>query len=592
MLEPFERHKFTKALHKAAFSALGNLELIYSAHPVSKYLYPDLYPDIISLIIPIWKQWESSINGILREEMAGPVAIKMTAERTFKPEDLRKLVSVIEGSRLTNPFYLIESAIPDLLPKLPDCIATSNPEVTFPTHTFIRLFWQELLLTWHGEFMKVLMEDLTKRFKEKMLLIKGFHNLSQVEIPQHIVEVLKKGEKFSPHIPQPDNVYENQFKSFVWDFVRWSARVLCGVYIGQAGKYGDLDSILEQFSRNENDPLHSFWWSIGYHYNLFKTHLRVPQNPEPCSEDVNLETILQILQPGIICTTADKNYGLVILPAEVVRQAEVNMLNDLGGVLVDDLNEKQIMDMLNLEDANLRKGHASALLACFPSIPRKKQKMAFLKLNPKIHKLSARDLETKKLDSLKFRPVCDSMFFTTKPCAQALASLLISLKEKVFCLYPAMREFYPLSGADVARKMRLKRFPTYEPFNLIVSCDLSDAYSNVTLEDLITCSRFLSAAVKNDPLDQLMIEELAKYTLNSNYLECSGSIYKCGPVLPMGSCSSGDALDIVLMAGELRLLINPPLEESTLQIAPGYLEDIDRVPDFLDYERYRDDTKI
>ena len=91
-----------------------------------------------------------------------------------------------------------------------------------------------------------------------------------------------------------------------------------------------------------------------------------------------------------------------------------------------------------------------------------------------------------------------------------------------------MRGFYPLSGADVARKLRSKRFPTNDPFNIIVSCDLSDAYSNIALEDLIVCSQFLSAIVKSDPLDQKMIERLATFTLNSNYIECGGKIYKCG----------------------------------------------------------------
>ena len=157
--------------------------------------------------------------------------------------------------------------------------------------------------------------------------------------------------------------------------------------------------------------------------------------------------------------------------------------------------------------------------------------MAFLKLNPKIHKLNGLDIKAKPLDSLKFRPVCDSKFFPIKPCAQALASLLVSLKERIFCLYPSMRGFYPLFGADVARKLRSKRFPTNDPFNIIVSCDLSDAYSNIALEDLIVCSQFLSAIVKSDPLDQKMIERLATFTLNSNYIECGGKIYKCGSVL-------------------------------------------------------------
>ena len=60
----------------------------------------------------------------------------------------------------------------------------------------------------------------------------------------------------------------------------------------------------------------------------------------------------------------------------------------------------------------------------------------------------------------------------------------------------------------------------------------------------------------------------------------------------MGSCVSGDALDIVLMAGEIKLLINPPLDEEVMRYAPDYLSEVTVVPDFSDYERYRDDTKI
>ena len=284
----------------------------------------------------------------------------------------------------------------------------------------------------------------------------------------------------------------------------------------------------------------------------------------------------------------------MLLPLETVRQAEEKILHALGGTLVHKETTNQILDYLNTEEHNLRveSRHMANYLKGFPHLPREKQQMAFLKLNPKIHKLSPEDLMAKKLDSLTFRPICDSEFYTTKPCAQALASLLISLKEKVFCLYPAMREFYPLSGTDVARHMRQKQFPTHEPFNLIVSCDLTDAYSNATLEDLIKCSQFLSAVVSNETIEQEMIEKLAKFTLNNNYIESGGQIYKCEPVLPMGSCLSGDALDIILMAGELRLLINPSLDEETLQTIPQYMDGQNIHLKFLDYERYRDDTKI
>ena len=579
--------------HKKVFKrVLGRYDFIFSK-------YPDIVRTsqlIVVTMCGIWKKWESSINGILQRELDGPTSIKMSLDKAFKPDDFVHLESFIESTKFTNPFYSIDAAMPTFLRQLPDTLPTDKViGVTFPTATFIKLLWQELLLLWHLDFLEILTKHLAKKFTEKMSLLKGFHNLSQIEIPPHLVEILKKGEKFSPNIQQPIQVYKKQFHCFVWNYVIWAARVLCKSPISGSKSEKDLDSILDDLIKDTSNPFHDFWCSTKSNFNNFMAQIGTYSRlADENSADNVPDFTSHILQPGIVCTTADKNYGLVLLPVEILHQAEEKILKDFGAVVLHDQNEKQILDMLHFEDANFRKGtdFISKLLVCFPRITRSKQKMAFLRLNPKIHKLSPSDLSTKKLDSLTFRPVCDSKFFTTKPCAQALASLLISLKEKVFLLYPCMEEFYPLSGADVARKMRTKKFPTNDPFNLIVSCDLSDAYSNVTLEDLIVCSRFLSAVVNNNPVEQESIEKLANFTLNSNYIESGKRLYILKPVLQMGSCFSGDALDIVLMAGEIKLLVNPSLGEDALKTIPSYLAGVNDTPDFLDYERYRDDTKI
>ena len=62
---------------------LGRLELIYVRHPTCEYLYSQ----IVSLVIPQWKRWEDSMNNILEGELAGPVGIKMSPDRTFKAAD-------------------------------------------------------------------------------------------------------------------------------------------------------------------------------------------------------------------------------------------------------------------------------------------------------------------------------------------------------------------------------------------------------------------------------------------------------------------------------------------------------------------------
>ena len=74
--------------------------------------------------------------------------------------------------------------------------------------------------------------------------------------------------------------------------------------------------------------------------------------------------------------------------------------------------------------------------------------LPFLKIQGKIHKLSQEDIETKNYSSLTFRPVCDSKFFTTKPLASALLTLLRELNVLVTKTLPS--NILPSSGWEIA----------------------------------------------------------------------------------------------------------------------------------------------
>ena len=67
--------------------------------------------------------------------------------------------------------------------------------------------------------------------------------------------------------------------------------------------------------------------------------------------------------------------------------------------------------------------------------------------------------------------------------------------------------------------------------------------------------------------------KLTEFILSNNYIYGAGHIWKLGPILPMGCVISGDALDSICLANEVKLFI--------LNMLPVTI-----------YKRFRDDTFV
>ena len=542
-----------------------------------------------------WKQWEISMVPIVESELNGPIAIKLDERNVFSAAQIDQLTKTIKTSRDSNPYFLLESVMEMMMQTLPNSLPSIDPQRTFPTRVFIQIYWQELLMAWHQAFFAILMRETARKFNDKLQLGKGFHNFTQLEIPQATLNILEKGPKFIPS-QRPDLTSSQKlFQEKVQDFARWAGHLFRDYRFKSMDDWPSLEHFLLYLTHDSTHPLHLFWVSIYSDFVSYKNRIEVDLVPADGNVTFvnHQELVNSILQPGIICATADKNYGLVLLPIEVVTKGEEKMICKLGAMLENTASKESILSKIWEEEKGLRTGDNSQivqLLKRFPPID--KPQMPFLRLAPKIQKLSLQQVKDKDTDSLTFRPICDSEFYTTRPCAQALASLLISLKLDVIRLFPAMEKFYPLDSNDVAKKMKNLSFPPKNPFSLIVSCDMGDAYSNCTLEDLLVSSDFLCKVVGYDPCIYEMIKSLGSFVLNNNLIEIGGKIYRCKPVLPMGCCLSGDALDIILMPGELMVFINPHLNDESIVSLPHYMPDQRDKLDVIDYERYRDDTKI
>ena len=537
--------------------------------------------------------WNHNISQIAKNEFIGPKEIKPT-NNTFSQIDIDLLSDTINNSQLINPLLALESLTHDIMSNISLPLISSNNTPCHIDQQFIQVWWYKALYAWYTDANEHLISHISKNFQKKLSLGSGFYNFSNYNPPPHILNLLKKGQKFVPH-PQENTTPDKDtllFIDYMASFINSTASVLENISLPKSRILEKgITSSLNYLALNS---LHNkeLYCSI---LDCFEIALNTHKPNPPSSELLSLPPDYQELPDDCIFSHADKNFGLVLLPLDALIQGEQKMMDSMQAQPTT-LSRQDLLSKINQEDHDLRTQncpHLSKLLSSFPPIPNEIQEIPFLKLNPKIHKLTQEQIHNKQLDVLKFRPVCDSKYYPTKPCSQAMASLLVKLKIQIIQKFPQMESFYPLSGFQVQQYLRSLRFPcNNKRFFIIASCDLSDAYSNCSLDDIVKAFEFLSSIVYDNNIDLSLIKKLGSFALSNNFIESRCKIYHYNPILPMGNCLSGDALDIIAMAGELPTIICPPLSlKSMLLLPPQVIPQKCGVnPD--SYMRYRDDTNI
>ena len=588
------RHKL---LLKIEETHLGGA--FFTLHPP----YLDIRQRIITMCDSAWDKWENDIQQIITKEIEGPTKIKTTENNSISQHDLDILENHIHSAMSSNPYLALNSILGFIPKELPERIPTAEEERSFPTRTFISLYWHEMLTAWHLELKKFILKSMSNKFKEKLSLHKGFYNFTKASLPNHMHEILKYGEQYRPY--SKSTVKENMayFTEYTWDLTIWGVKQLSNKTLNPTDRSEEaLKSMLQTLAKDSIHTMRAFWQSILNDFVQFKTAIAESCEFGPLLDEdaheiplVEHDMLKDSIPEGTIILTADKNYGMVLVNIEDLIEGEKKIMKSLGAAQIKGRTGPQILSQMDQEYIMLRLDTSEMLttaLKHFPPIPKDQQQMPFLKLNPKVHKLTTIELAEKDGVALQYRPICDSKNAPTKPCSQAAASLLTRLRHKTIFKYPEMGNYYPQSGYEVSLKMRNTEFPKNKPYSLIISCDLTDAYTNCHLDDLVKCSRFLSTLVESDHEEQQLIEILADFVLKNSFIESSSGIFYLEPILPMGSCISGEALDIIAMAGEVYSLIYPPMSDHALTLLPEYLSNNGSRLDTDSYDRYRDDTLI
>ena len=259
---------------------------------------------------------------------------------------------------------------------------------------------------------------------------------------------------------------------------------------------------------------------------------------------------------GVVVVEADKDCGLCILGVESMKRGEESVISELGGVKVDrDVEDIQKCQLLKIEEfEDLLGSDARKFLNSF--YPDRMDgvevsMLPFLKIRPKIHKLSQNDLEKREVESLKFRPVIDASRTVFKHYAKALMDYCRGLINKVQGDILGVEDWLVRNGHEVAEYFKRGGNGGKGGRGLFIVADLSSAYSYVYLEDLVYAMNKIAAINHVAEWKRKLFEDIATLVLQNWFVEAGTGIFKMGDCLPMGLCASGEGLDVVLLMYEL-----------------------------------------
>ena len=125
------------------------------------------------------------------------------------------------------------------------------------------------------------------------------------------------------------------------------------------------------------------------------------------------EDLKKLDKMGIFVLEADKSCGICVLDVETLIQADSKMVKELGGKKVkhskDEVERRIINEIFKLE-SKMGPNARNFMDMYYPERMDgfNETDLPFLKLRPKIHKLSKEELYRRDVSKLKFRPVVDA----------------------------------------------------------------------------------------------------------------------------------------------------------------------------------------
>ena len=456
----------------------------------------------------------------------------------------------------------------------------------------------EVLREWFWRFMRKVDAEIVQKIAHALKvstlrrtkIVDTVHDFSKKYIPQNIIESLKLGSNYVVHTNMNESdarlKMEGELLSYLVKYRRY-------IENKESILKDSLNDWLAAALNNTdcNTVHHEFYSSLLCHSKIsMGVGKRVQHGNKP--EFKKLDSM------GVVVVEADKGMGICLLNIEDLVKADKAMVTELKGLKLTgknsdgikaELHEVAILFESDLDVESkrfLNTYYGERMVNIIDS------ELPFLKVRPKLHKLTSPQLERKDSNDLKYRPVIDASRTPLRSYAKCLMGYLRDLIRRVDDKFFNGNGTMLKNGHEM-RSIIDKLNKSDEKRKYFAIADLSSAYTFIYLENLMIAMNFLGGQLGIPEWKIRFQEKVATIVLNNSIIETTEGLFKMGNCLPMGLCTSGECMDVVLLLSELVLLGKIKAEN-----IPGYLQQYgENKPEsmmentaFLTYKRYRDDT--
>ena len=386
----------------------------------------------------------------------------------------------------------------------------------------------------HSQFCKNWDNNLENRILDKIKslhnnqcrLSPGIFNFSSTEIPDEIAALLKHPKNMIFETKESHGRIKKRITSECFNYaVKFRASIEKNTT--DIGSTEDHRSwLLNAINTARSNDFKQFYFNILHNLKTLRF-----QPPNPSSPTIkNLEQIFEI--PDNVWMETDKEMGFALIPIPWVKSAEAQLLVELGASKIE-LSKSQLVNQINVQImeffSSLDGEQLHLLKNYFPEIKLADIEIVevpFLNMKPKVIKLSQLDLQMKNLSVLKYRPVIDQSKWVFSVIGTVLMQILTTIKAEVLTIEDHLiPNIFVKNGAEVSTRLKSLDFDSND-YSMIISADLSDAYSNVMLSDLETAIEFLGTFTNLAPSTIEVAIGLARLILKNNYIECVSGYYK------------------------------------------------------------------
>ena len=291
-------------------------------------------------------------------------------------------------------------------PRWENKISVEQTEITLSEH------FENVMREWKKQFLEAVDEHLENKVAEAILHSSKIRcsikstvlNFAGVKVSDDVIEALNKGGNFVLHSTkvgedEAREKFERELLTYVQGYRKYIEN---GAFIQEC----ELNAWLSKAIASSEEYHREF-------YAEMMKHSEVMISRRLCSRN-ELSGFGSLTKLNLIALDCDKNSGIAILRISDIIEAERKMVEELGGVKCSEISAAEVIENIGDEiskfEAGLNQDARKFLDTYYPSrrIDKAEAVLPFMKLKPKVHKMSEADLEQGIVSKLKYRPVIDS----------------------------------------------------------------------------------------------------------------------------------------------------------------------------------------